>query len=63
MPEANGAIEGYHFDAHKQERLIDSVSDFEVTPDGKTLLYRAGERLRVRQSRREAAAQRGRRGG
>lgn len=46
-PAANGALEGYHFEQHKQERLLDGISDFEVTPNGKTLLYRAGERLRL----------------
>ncbi|MBF6590546.1 MAG: PDZ domain-containing protein [Ktedonobacterales bacterium] len=47
VPTANGAIEGYHFESHKQERLVESVSDFIVTSDGKFLLYRAGERLRA----------------
>ena len=46
-PEAKGTIEGYHFDAYKHEPLIEGVSDFIVTPDGKTLLYRASERLRA----------------
>jgi tricorn protease len=46
-PEAKGTIEGYHFDSYKHEPLIEAVSDFVVTPDGKTLLYRASERLRV----------------
>ena len=46
-PEAKGTIEGYHFDSYKHEPLIEGVSDFIVTPDGKTLLYRASERLRV----------------
>ena len=46
-PEAKGTIEGYHFDTYKHETLIEGVTDFDVTPDGKTLLYRAGDRLRV----------------
>jgi tricorn protease len=46
-PEANGALEGYHFESYKHERLIDGISDFEVTPNGKTLVYRAADRLRV----------------
>jgi tricorn protease len=47
IPQANGAIEGYHFESHKQERLVDGISDFTVSADGKTLLYRAGTRLRA----------------
>ncbi len=46
-PPANGALETYHFESHKSERLLDGISDFEVTPDGKTLCYQAGDRLRV----------------
>ncbi|MEO7002889.1 MAG: PDZ domain-containing protein, partial [Ktedonobacterales bacterium] len=46
-PAANGALEAWHFETHKQERLVDGVSDFQVTPNGKTLLYRAGERMRI----------------
>ena len=47
VPPANGALDAYHFETHKQERIADGISDFAVTADGKTLLYRAGERLRV----------------
>lgn len=47
VPEANGALEGYHFEKRKHETLVEGVSDFTVTPNGKTLLYRAGERLRI----------------
>jgi tricorn protease len=46
-PEANGSIHFYHFSTHKGDTLVDGVSDFEVTADGKTLLYRAGDRVRV----------------
>ena len=46
-PEAKGALESYSFEAHKHERLMDGVSDFEVAADGKTILVRAGDRLRV----------------
>jgi tricorn protease len=45
-PEANGSLEAYHFEQRKQEHLADGIDDFDVTADGKTLLYRAGERLR-----------------
>jgi tricorn protease len=46
-PEANGSLQAYHFESHKQEHLVDGITDFDVTADGKTLLYRAGERLRI----------------
>jgi tricorn protease len=47
VPEAKGTIEGYHFDTYKHETLVEGVTDFTVTADGKTLLYRAADRLRV----------------
>ena len=47
VPEAKGTIESYHFESYKHEPLIEGVTDFTVTPDGKTLLYRASDRLRV----------------
>ncbi len=47
VPPANGTLDAYHFETHKQERIADGISDFAVTANGKTLLYRAGERLRV----------------
>ncbi len=46
-PEANGALDAYIFESHKSEHLVDGVSDFDVTADGKTLIYRAADRLRV----------------
>lgn len=47
VPPPKGALEFYSFTKHKQERLVDGVSDFDVNADGKTLMYRSGERLRV----------------
>ena len=47
VPPAKGTLEAYHFETHKQEHIAEGISDFAVTSDGKTLLYRAGERLRV----------------
>jgi tricorn protease len=47
VPAANSALEAYHFATRKHERLVDGITDFAVTPDGQTLLYRASERLRV----------------
>ncbi len=46
-PRANGTLECYDFELHKQERLADRLSDFEIGPDQKTLLMRSGDRLRV----------------
>jgi tricorn protease len=46
-PAAQGSLECYDFEARKQDRLIDGISDFCIGRDGKTLLYRAGDRLRV----------------
>jgi len=46
-PEANGGLDAYLFESHKVEHLLDGISDFEVTADGKTLLYRAADRLRI----------------
>ncbi|MDQ3808948.1 MAG: PDZ domain-containing protein, partial [Chloroflexota bacterium] len=46
-PPARGAIEAYDLEQQKSDRLVDGVSDFWVGRDGKTLLYRSGERLRV----------------
>ena len=46
-PEAKGALESYSFAAHKSDRLMDGVSDFEVAADGQTILVRAGDRLRL----------------
>jgi tricorn protease len=46
-PPAKGSLEVYDFDKQKQERLVQGISDFAVSRDGKTLLYRAGDRLRV----------------
>ena len=45
--EANGSLDYYSFTTHKTEHLVDGISDFEVTADGKTLLYRAGDKVRV----------------
>ncbi len=46
-PEAKGAIEAYDFEHQKQDRLIDGITDFWLSRDGQSLLYQAGDRLRV----------------
>ncbi|MFN8524950.1 MAG: PDZ domain-containing protein [Chloroflexota bacterium] len=47
VPPAHGTIEVFDFASQKQERLIEGITDFELGPDGGTLLYQAGDRLRV----------------
>ena len=42
-----GLLEAYSFEAQKSEKLVEGISDFSVGRDGKTLLYRAKDRLRV----------------
>ncbi len=46
-PPAKGRIEVYDFEEQKHETLIENVSSFDISLDGKTLIYRAGNRLRV----------------
>jgi tricorn protease len=46
-PSAKATLEAYDFEAQKSEVLVSGVSDFTVSQDRRTLLYRAGNRLRV----------------
>jgi tricorn protease len=46
-PSAKGTLEAYDFDAQKSETLVSGVSYFVLSLDRKTLVYRAGRRLRV----------------
>ncbi|MBV9174771.1 MAG: PDZ domain-containing protein, partial [Chloroflexi bacterium] len=46
-PPGRGAIDSYEFDTQKQERIVDAVSDFSISRDGKAMLYQSGDRLRV----------------
>jgi len=46
-PPATGALEVYDFDTQKHEPLIGGVGDVRLSPDARTLIYRAGNRLRV----------------
>lgn len=43
----SGTLEVYDFESQEQQQNAEKVSDFWIGPDGKTLLYRSGERLRV----------------
>ena len=45
--EAKGSLLVYDFETQKQDRLVEGISDFWLGRDGKTLLYRANDRLRV----------------
>jgi tricorn protease len=46
-PPAKGRLEVYDFAEQSHETLVDGLSSFELSLDGKTLIYRAGNRLRV----------------
>jgi tricorn protease len=46
-PTARGALQVYDLELQKQDRIADGISDFWIGRDGKTLLYQAGDRLRV----------------
>ncbi len=45
--EPRGHIDSYDFEAHKTEYPFDGVSDFDLSRDCKTLIYRSRHRLRV----------------
>ena len=45
--EPKGHIDSYDFEAYKYEYLIDSVNNFDLSRDNKTLIYRSRQRLRV----------------
>jgi tricorn protease len=46
-PEAAGVLMCYNFEEQKEELLVSSITDFKVSGDGKMLVYRSGNRLRV----------------
>ena len=46
-PPANGKIEAYDFKERTHETLVEGVTEFEVSQNAETLIYRAGNRLRV----------------
>jgi tricorn protease len=45
--EPKGVIDYYDFETYKSEKLFDGVSDFSLSRNTKTLLYRSKQRLRV----------------
>jgi tricorn protease len=46
-PPARGRLEIYDFEEQSREVLIRGITSFDVSQDGKTLIYRAGARLRA----------------
>lgn len=44
---ARGVLEVFDFEEQDSEELIEGVSDFELSMDGRTLVYRSGLRLRA----------------
>ena len=46
-PPAKAALESYDFETRKHETLINGLSDARLSLDARTLIYRAGNRLRV----------------
>ena len=47
VPRAKGRIEVYDFEEQKHEVLVRDITDFGISLDHETLIYRAGNRLRV----------------
>jgi tricorn protease len=46
-PRAKATLEIFDFETLKHEPLIPNITDFQLSQDGKTLCYRAGNRLRA----------------
>jgi tricorn protease len=46
-PAAKGSLQLYDFEEQEQEVLVRGITSFEVSQDARTLIYRAGDRLRV----------------
>lgn len=46
-PPARGRLDAYDFETLSSETLIDGITRFAIAADGKTLVYRAGNRVRV----------------
>lgn len=46
-PAPRGVLEKYDFAEQKREEVVKGISGFRLSPDRKTLVYRAGDRLRA----------------
>ena len=44
---ARGTLHAYDFKEQKKETLVSGIDDFQISRDGKTLVYSSGSRLRV----------------
>ena len=45
-PPADGVLEIYDFKQHEKTTLVNGITDFQVAHDNRTVMYRAGDRLR-----------------
>jgi len=46
-PQAKGTLKSFRFETQKEETLVEGMTDFWVSRDARTLLYRAADKLRV----------------
>ncbi|MCI0526305.1 MAG: PDZ domain-containing protein, partial [Nitrospira sp.] len=46
-PPAKGILEMYDFEEQKRDTIVSGVTDFKLSQQGKTLIYRVGNKLRV----------------
>lgn len=46
-PAAKGRLEAYDLEEQRVDVIVEGITDFEISHDGKTLIYQAGSRLRV----------------
>lgn len=53
-PPAKAKLEAYDLKTQKRETLVSSLTSFKVSMDGKTLIYRAGNKLRVQKAGEKA---------
>jgi tricorn protease len=54
-PQADGTVLCYNFDEQKEETLYTDVTSFELSADGRTLIYRSGNSLRVMKAGEKAS--------
>ena len=45
--QAKGRLEAYDLEEQRMDVIVEGITDFEISHDGKTLIYQAGSRLRV----------------
>jgi tricorn protease len=46
-PPPTGTLESYDFDSRKSETIANNMTDFDLSRNGSTMIYRAGKRLRA----------------